>query len=442
MKRFNFYAGLFCVTSATLMLQLIQTRILSVVAWYHLAFLVISMAMFGLTAGAVWVYLQGERYSEKTLSYDLAHNSLAFAVSMALALAFQMTLAPVVVPTMTAILIWIELAVLLAVPFFFSGIVVSLALTRSPYPVGRVYGADLVGAAVGCFGVLLLLNASDGPSAVLWTGVVAALGAELFSRSGIGGVPASVPKSAIVLRTPKAWLLILIVAATLNTLDDRRLGLYPVYAKGKLQVTILPWFERWNSFSRVIARRPEEKRPGLLGPSPTFVAGDWRLAVSDLNIDGDAATTAFGIHGDLSRAEFLKYDVTNLAYHIPERHSAAVIGVGGGRDLLSARLFGIPRVTGVEINPAFVNLLLHEPNFSEFVDLKKIGGITLIVDEARSWFARSEKTFDVIQMSLIDTWAATGAGAFTLSENGLYTVEAWQIFLRRLNPNGVFTVSR
>ena len=64
------------------------------------------------------------------------------------------------------------------------------------------------------------------------------------------------------------------------------------------------------------------------------------------------------------------------------------------------------------------------------------------VDEARSWFARTSRSFDVIQMSLIDTWAATGAGAFTLTENGLYTVEAWQVFLGRLNPSGLFTVSR
>jgi len=441
-KNFNFYAGLFCVTAATLMLQLIQTRILSVVAWYHLAFFVISTAMFGLTAGAVWVYLRGARYSEKTLSFDLAHYSLAFAVSAVLALAFQMTLVLSVQPAVTTLLVWIQLAVFLSVPFFFSGVVVSLALTRSPYPVGRVYGIDLIGAAVGCFGVLFLLNVSDGPSAVLWTSTIAALGALLFSQSGIGGAPDSVPRFATVLRWRTVWFLILVVAATLNTLDERRIGLYPVYAKGKLQIAFLPWFEKWNSFSRVTASKPRNLPPQMWGPSPTFVADDWRLTQSDLNIDGDAGTTAYGISGNLSRAEFLKYDVTNLAYHIPEQYSAAVIGVGGGRDLLSARVFGIPQVTGVEINPTFVDLLLHEPRFSEFVGLKNIDGITLVVDEGRSWFARSDETFDVIQMSLIDTWAATGAGAFTLTENGLYTVEAWQIFLRRLNPNGVFTVSR
>ncbi len=343
---------------------------------------------------------------------------------------------------MISILIWIELAILLSVPFFFSGIVVSFALTRSPYPVGLVYGADLVGAAVGCFGVLFLLNVSDGPSAVLWTGAVAALGAALFARSGIGGVPVPVPRPAAVLRWPIAWLVVLVAAAALNTMDDSRRGFYPVYAKGVLQSNPLPWFEKWNSFSRVIAQRPVDKSPQMWGPSPTFEPDALSLTQVRLNIDGDAGTEAYGIGGDLAQAEFLKQDVTNLAYYLPGRQSAAIIGVGGGRDVLSARVFGVSEVTGVEINPTFINLLLHQRELSDLVGMDQIEGITLYVDEARSWFARSEETFDVIQMSLIDTWAATGAGAFSLSENGLYTVEAWQIFLRRLSPSGVFTVSR
>lgn len=444
MSLFCFYAGLFCVTAATLMLQLIQTRILSLVAWYHLAFFVISTAMFGLTAGAVWIYLRGGRYTAKTLTFDLAHYSTAFAVTTALGLALQMTLVPTQQPALTTVLIWIELVLFMAVPFFFSGIVVSLALTRSPYPVGRVYGVDLLGAAVGCFGVLLLLNACNGPSAVLWTAVIAALGAWFFSRSGAVTEPKPAPWLAKVLRRRAVWLIVLVALATLNTMDDRRLGLYPVFAKGSLQLGTLPWFEKWNSFSRVIAFHPSPPRaiPAMWGPSPTFVARDWLVTQSLLNIDGDAGTTAYGIAGDLARAQFLRYDLTNLAYHLPARRSAAVIGVGGGRDVLSARVFGIPEITGVEINPVFVELLLREPRFSTYVGLNRLDGVSLVVDEARSWFARSEKTFDVIQMSLIDTWAATGAGAFTLSENGLYTVEAWRIFLRRLTPSGVFTVSR
>src|SRR5262249_43447074 len=139
----RFYAGLFVVTACTLMLQVVQTRILSVVAWYHLAFFAISMAMFGLTAGAVWLYLRRERFTQATLSRTLSHYSMAFAVSIAASLLVQLTLSPIVARSVSAVWTWMELALCIAVPFFFSGVVVSLALTRSPFPIGRVYGADL-----------------------------------------------------------------------------------------------------------------------------------------------------------------------------------------------------------------------------------------------------------------------------------------------------------
>ena len=180
----KFYIGLFLITACTLMLQVIQTRILSVVAWYHLAFFAISMAMFGLTVGAVWVYFRRDRFTDKTLSYDLSYFSMAFALSTLFCLIVQMSLTPIVSRSMTSILTWAELAICLSIPFFFSGVVVSLALTRSPFPVGRVYGADLLGAAVGCLGVLVLLNNTDGPSAVLWVGAIAAVGA-FFSQNRV-----------------------------------------------------------------------------------------------------------------------------------------------------------------------------------------------------------------------------------------------------------------
>src|SRR5881397_3660758 len=157
----KFYTGLFLITACTLMLQVIQTRILSVVTWYHLTFFTISMAMFGLTVGAVWVYLRRDRFTEKTLSYDLSYFSMAFALSTLLCLIVQMSLTPIVTRSMTSIFTWAELAMCLSIPFFFSGIVVSLALTRSPFPIGRVYGADLVGAASGFLGVLWWLKNTD-----------------------------------------------------------------------------------------------------------------------------------------------------------------------------------------------------------------------------------------------------------------------------------------
>ena len=119
-----------------------------------------------------------------------------------------------------------------------------------------------------------------------------------------------------------------------------------------------------------------------------------------------------------------------------------MIAVGGGRDVLSAYLFGFREITAVEINPVFLEFLTDR--FRDFNHLADLTGVRLVHDDARSWFASSGRNagFDLVQMSLTDTWAATGVGAFSLTENGLYTVQGWRYFLASLAPNGVFTVSR
>jgi hypothetical protein len=140
-----------------------------------------------------------------------------------------------------------------------------------------------------------------------------------------------------------------------------------------------------------------------------------------MNIDGSAGTAMYRFNSDIASLDFLKYDITNLAYRIRHHGRSAVIGVGGGRDMLSAHLFGFRDVTGVELNPIFVDWLTHRSRI--YNHLADLPGTRFFVDEARSWFARTTERFDLIQMSLIDTWAATGAGAFSLSENGLYTIQ-------------------
>ena len=435
----KFYTGLFLVTACTLMLQVIQTRILSVVAWYHLAFFAISMAMFGLTVGAVWVYLRRDRFTEKTLSYDLSYFSTAFALSTLFCLIVQMSLIPVVARSMTSILTWVQLAIYLSIPFVFSGVVVSLALTRSPFPIGRVYGADLLGAAVGCLGVLVLLNNTDGPSAILWVGAIAAAGALFFSTSAIGGVPQTKPPLDSFLRHRTTIFVLVAICAVLNGLSDY--GLQPLVAKGNFEAGDTYVFREWNTFSRVTVYPRYVHQPRMWGPSPRLPAG-LEIEQHLISIDADAGTRAYRFTGDLKEVEFLKYDVTTLAYHLPNRERAVVIGVGGGRDMISAAVFGLQDITGVEINPILVQLLTENPRFVDFTNVRGLNGARLIIDEGRSWMARTQRSFDIIQMSLIDTWAATGAGAFSLSENGLYTVEAWRIFLSRLTPKGVFTVSR
>ena len=435
-RRVRFYLALGLVTAATLMLQIIETRIISVISWYHLAFFVISIAMFGLTAGAVSVYLRRERFRPEQLSYDLAMAALAFALTTDLAMLVQLTLVTGASPSLTSLVAWTEFAVCLAVPFFFSGVVVSLALTRSPYAIGTVYGADLIGAAIGCIGVLALLNVTSGPSAVLWVGGLIALAALGFAGSGLGALPKSTSLGSQLFRYRRSIVTGCLLLAIANTLTPYgvRLTIIKDHLEGPADLA----YDRWNSFSRITVSQNQTVPPAMFGASPRLPRSTIELRA--LNIDGGAGTALYRFDGNLESLGFLRYDVTNLAYAIPDLRTGAVIGVGGGRDVLSQRLFGLSDVTGVEINPIIIDVLKRR--FADYTAIAALDGVKFEVDEARSWLARTPRAFDVIQMSLIDTWAATGAGAFTLTENGLYTVEAWQRFLDRLNPGGLFTVSR
>src|SRR5262249_42809682 len=154
------------------------------------------------------------------------------------------------------------------------------------------------------------------------------------------------------------------ICALVNGTTDY--GVQPLVAKGSFESGSSHIFREWNTFSRIAVYPTINGRPLLWGASPKFnnehPAADQRL----LNIDGDAPTTAFRFTGNLQDVAFLKYDVTNFAYHLPNRKRASVIGVGGGRDILSAAAFGFRDITGVEINPIFVRLLTSKHGFADF----------------------------------------------------------------------------
>ena len=441
-----FLVGLFLVCMCGLMLQIIDTRILSVVAFYHLAFFAISMAMFGMTAGSLFVYFKSRFFPVDRLFQNLSWIGAAFSVAVVLSALLMISTVVATIPhsPVMSALLWVKLIAILIPPYFFAGMAISLALTRSPWPVGLVYGVDMIGAATGCLGVLALLEWMDAVSALFAVGAIAAVGSACFAAAGRAGGDA-ISSSTIhlpgiarlaLLRHPARLAVIFAVLAVLNAIIQPH-GITLSVVKNHLE-TDRPAVLRWNSFSRIKAGQDQVGEPAMWGPSPISP----KVTVSQrwMNIDGLAGTSMYHFSGNFADLDFLRYDVTNLAYIIRNHGRSAVIGVGGGRDLLSAYMFGIHDVTGVELNPIFIDMLTGP--FRYYNEMVGLPGIRLLVDEARSWFARTSERFDLIEMSLIDTWAATGAGAFSLSENGLYTVQGWHHFLDALTPTGVFTVSR
>ena len=193
--------------------------------------------------------------------------------------------------------------------------------------------------------------------------------------------------------------------------------------------------ERWNSFSRVALDATKPQPPQYWGPSPVAPAAP--ILQACLHIDGEASTTARRFHSPLDLAH-LRYDVTNVGWALGRTGPSCVIGLGGGRDIQAAILAGSSRITAIDVNEIFVQL--HRGRLQDLTRIADRPDVEMVVDDARAHLARSRDQFDMIQMSLVDTWASTGAGAFSLSENSLYTVEAWTTFLSRLTPRGVLAV--
>jgi hypothetical protein len=410
------------------MLEVLDTRLLSVLTWYHLSFLAVSVAMLGMAAGAVLVFVAGDLFSQERATRSLPVAALLFAAALPISHIANLTIPfPSVRGGAPAELAALAIATLaLTIPFVLSGIVVTIALTRTRAPVGWLYGADLVGAAMGCIAIIVLLGLTDITSTAFATGGAAALGAACFARyDGSGGWGSA------------GVALVLFGAAVANTGAERPLGV--IYPKSRSL-----WFDErkvdyseWNAHSHVVVRTPEQGTPFLWGPAANAPQTPATLAVAA--IDGDAGTVITKWDGDRKSLDWVQYDVTSLPYRL-RNGEIAVVGVGGGRDILTAIWAGNTRITGIEINESLLGAL--RDRYRDFAGIADRPGVTLIHDEARSYLTRTPAKFDVLQMSLIDTWAATGAGAFTLSENGLYTRDGWQVFLRALTPTGVFSVSR
>lgn len=422
-------AGLFFITFATLLLEVLDSRLLSVLTWYHLSFFAVSLAMLGMSAGAVRVFLAGDRMRGEAARRELARSATLFALSVPFSHVVNLCVA---IPTASdhKVMEFTALALAtfaLAVPFFLSGVAVTLALTRTGAAIGRIYAWDLLGASAGCLAVVPLLNTTNISSAALTAGVAAALGAVALHR-------------AAALRAPvRLWGIVVLCALVAAANAVAQGGLTILVAKNRPLVGGGMNIDRtaWNSHSFVIIQKAQLGDVFLWGAGAQAPAREARL--SWVLIDGEAGTPITNWDGNPASLDWVSHDVTAMPHHL--RHGkAAVIGVGGGRDILSALWAGNRQITGIEINGILIDALRRP--YRDFARIADAPAVRLVHDEARAYLTRTDERFDVLQMSLIDTWAATGAGAFSLTENGLYTREAWQLFLSRLTPRGVFGVSR
>lgn len=417
-------------TLATLLVETLNARLLSVLTWYHLSFFAVSLAMLGMAAGAVHVFLRPDRFAPDRAPAALARTTLLFAVSIPAShlVTLVMPFTPLNSLTTMEVLPVAVFTVVMAVPFVLSGVLVTLALTRIGGPIGKIYAWDLVGAATGCLLVIVLLERMNLSSAFFLAGSAAALAAWAFHRGA--GLPRA--RRALVLAGALA------IVAIANTAGTGQFQIvYPKNRQLWLQNT-LNAVARWNSHSYVIVHRPGNTQAFMWGPASG--AERFRTNTAWLVIDGEAGSPITGWDGRRDSLDWVSYDVTTLPYFLRRHGDVAIVGVGGGRDVLSAIWADSRSIVGIEVNRIMLDL--HDHSHRDFSKIALQPEVTLVHDDGRAYLTRTDERFDVLQISLVDTWASTGAGAFSLSENGLYTLDAWRVFVDRLKPGGVLSVSR
>jgi hypothetical protein len=429
------------------MTELALTRIFSVTMYYHFAFLAISVALFGLSASGVYVYLARHRMDASDPAALLSRHALAYAVVTGVALACLLRIRVGLNYSPRNLVLMLTIYALAALPFFTGGAVISIAIARLRQRINLVYAADLIGAAAGCLLLFPLTTWLGAPGVILGASLMGASAALLFSpapsRRRVATAAGAIALAAVAARA--TGLIAFDLSDTKGHAGDRVL------------------FSKWNSFSRVAVY---DRAHGDWSLSPTYKGPLPETRFMD--IDSAASTPILRSSGNPAEAGYLRYELTSVAYHLLAPHfgfdgdggngptvgasasrlpdargfRALVIGPGGGRDLLTALVFGAARVDGVEINPIIARDVMQD-RFREYSGRVYLHPrVRIAVDDGRSFVRRSPDRYDIIQASLVDTWAATAAGAYTLSENSLYTVEAFEDYLARLDEDGILTITR
>jgi spermidine synthase len=404
-------AGLALTSFAALLLELALTRLFSVVLFYHFAFLAISIALLGLGAGGVFAYL----LKAKLVATDT--RTLAARLCMANSVVILVVLEIVLHVPVALQVSWgnfgrlTALYLAAAVPFFLTGLLFAVVFARETRRIPRLYGADLSGGALACLAVVPLLNWVGGPNVILVAGAV----------MGVAGIIWAELRA----QRRKAALLALALVALIGANHSGRL-IDVVYAKGMFRDPSWVEFARWNALSRVeVDRQGQAKAIVIDADASTYIMNadlaHWQGTVWEHNLMAapPALANVLRPHGDF-----------------------AIIGPGGGVDVLRAVANGSMSVTGIEINPIIATTIMRGRYADYAQHLYDRPDVHIHVTDGRSFLRSTPQHFDVVQMTLVDTWASTAAGAFALSENNLYTVEAFIEYFNHLKPDGMIAITR
>ncbi|MDT8319272.1 MAG: hypothetical protein RQ826_01960 [Xanthomonadales bacterium] len=425
------------ISAAAIAFEILLMRVLSIVQWHHFAWMVISLALLGYGASGTAIAL-GKRWLTPRFESTFAAAALLFSITMVLCYMLGQR-----VPFNALEVVWEPrqmlylglMYLLFMLPFFFAAACVGLAFSCRSQWVARIYLFDLLGAGSGALAVIGLLFVLRPPAALVLLAalaLVASIAAGWVSprRRALGGLQI-------------AWAVALALLASSDLLA-LRMSQFKGLSQTLQTVDASVIARRSSPLAQLVVvesgRIPFRHAPGL-SFATRHLPPD-QLAVF---ADGDSMSVINRWQGDQESIAYLGDVSSALPYELlpapPARNRVLVLGAGAGSDVLQALYHGAASVDAVELNPQMLELVRE--TFADFTGpVYGNARVNVHLGEARGFVARSARRYDLVQLGLLDSFAASGSGVQALNENYLYTVEAIGEYLGHLRPGGLLAITR
>lgn len=435
------YLGIYLTSFSTLLFEITLTRVFSVAQWYHFAFMVVSMALLGYSASGTFLMLFPSIFKKDTYSV-LSNCALLFAISSPLSYIITNRIAfdPVKIAWDPMQLIYILIYyIILSIPFFFSGMIISIAISRFSNIVHRIYFSDLIGAGSGCLLALLIFSLTGTSNSVIISSISGILASTIFYIAKIppqpplrkGGMEGLFPYRLILIVIPVS--IIISSPPFMDIAISHYKGLQTALRHPDSEIVKT----EWDSISRVDVIKSGAVRfaPGLSlkfqGELPEQIG---------LTVDGGNLNAITKFSGNKDEIRFIDYLPSAIPYYLTNPDNVLIFDPRGGLDILSAIYHEAKNIESVEFYPLLTKIVKND--YREFsggiYDKEKIG---IKPGDGRTFIRQSKNRYDIIQISPGDAFASSSTGIYGLTEDYRFTVEAFRDYIEHLNENGILTIT-
>lgn len=418
----SYYTGIFFIALSTLLLEFTLTRVLSVALWYHFAFMIISVALLGFGVSGVVLSLSKKLNSiESDKLLTVLSIFYGTSVMICFILMNKIPFDPFSLLTDTIQFLYLPVYYLLiTIPFFFAGLIISILLSRFKKDVSKLYFFDLIGAGLACLAFVIIMPSVGGNGSIVFVSAFGFLAAVIF---GFEKYKNLVFAAVILMAISFTFLINADSRFPINVTANK---IYGNYIKERPDLKIR---SEWNTFSKVDVMIDEDK------------SEDGYNIYTAIIDAGNATTNIPNVKSFPLQTK--PADASNLAFIVKDSAKKVfIIGSAGGGEILTGLYHNAKDITAVEINGILNDLINNDLAYWTGPLIKNNKNVHLITDDARSVLSSKRIVYDVIVSAHTISSSAVSSGAMGMIENYILTKEAVKDYLNHLANDGVIYISR